>query len=228
MKRTLPAQGHNRAFTLIELLVVIAIIAIIAAILFPVFGQAKKAANKTVDLSNIRQLGVALGMYEVDWDDRAPNATGGGDGSGKGGGWIYYPEFDVEFDVTQGGLYPYVMNEEVYTAPLDTVGNEKGLSYALNGCMMMAPFPFPGISHGRALAEIENPSEMLYLGSEATWEEPATTSTNDGFINFYYDRLSNRYEGKTMVMFLDKHTKLVNLGGDPGKRLMAAGGTECP
>jgi hypothetical protein len=31
-----------------------------------------------------------------------------------------------------------------------------------------------------------------------------------------------------MVMFLDKHTKLVHLGEAPGKRLIAAGGTECP
>jgi len=43
-----------KAFTLIELLVVIAIIAILAAILFPVFAQAKLAAKKTSDLSNLK------------------------------------------------------------------------------------------------------------------------------------------------------------------------------
>jgi len=59
----------KKAFTLIELLVVIAIIAILAAILFPVFAQAKLAAKKTSDLSNLKQLGLASIMYGNDYDD---------------------------------------------------------------------------------------------------------------------------------------------------------------
>lgn len=62
----------TRGFTLIELLVVIAIIAILAAILFPVFAQAKQAAKKTVDLSNMKQIGLAFMMYANDYDDTAP------------------------------------------------------------------------------------------------------------------------------------------------------------
>jgi prepilin-type N-terminal cleavage/methylation domain-containing protein len=59
----------RKAFTLIELLVVIAIIAILAAILFPVFAQAKIAAKKGVDLSNMNQMGLASNMYLADYDD---------------------------------------------------------------------------------------------------------------------------------------------------------------
>ncbi|HVL38540.1 MAG TPA: prepilin-type N-terminal cleavage/methylation domain-containing protein [Fimbriimonadaceae bacterium] len=56
-------------FTLIELLVVIAIIAILAAILFPVFAQAKAAAKKASDLSNVKQVTLASVMYSNDYDD---------------------------------------------------------------------------------------------------------------------------------------------------------------
>lgn len=62
----------KRAFTLIELLVVIAIIAILAAILFPVFAQAKQAAKKSADLSNMKQIGLGFMMYSADYDDTAP------------------------------------------------------------------------------------------------------------------------------------------------------------
>jgi prepilin-type N-terminal cleavage/methylation domain-containing protein len=59
---------RSQAFTLIELLVVIAIIAILAAILFPVFAQAKTAAKKTSDLSNVRQISTAQVLYVQDYD----------------------------------------------------------------------------------------------------------------------------------------------------------------
>jgi len=63
---------NSSGFTLIELLVVIAIIAILAAILFPVFAQAKMAAKKTQDLSNAKQLNLAIQMYGGDYDDTNP------------------------------------------------------------------------------------------------------------------------------------------------------------
>ncbi len=69
MKRQSSIHNRQSGFTLIELLVVIAIIAILAAILFPVFAQAKAAAKRVSDVSNLKQLGLANIMYAGDSDD---------------------------------------------------------------------------------------------------------------------------------------------------------------
>jgi prepilin-type N-terminal cleavage/methylation domain-containing protein/prepilin-type processing-associated H-X9-DG protein len=69
-------MARRNAFTLIELLVVIAIIAILAAILFPVFAQAKEAAKKTSDLSNVKQTATATAIYLSDSDDLYPLQSG--------------------------------------------------------------------------------------------------------------------------------------------------------
>jgi hypothetical protein len=114
----------KKAFTLIELLVVIAIIAILAAILFPVFAQAKVAAKKTTDLSNMKQMATATYMYYGDYDDTLfpyrvkvkspfyddPNVDGGsgachpGQGSGNRQWWSVL-------------LYPYIKSYDMFKGP---------------------------------------------------------------------------------------------------------------
>jgi prepilin-type N-terminal cleavage/methylation domain-containing protein/prepilin-type processing-associated H-X9-DG protein len=69
----------RRGFTLIELLVVIAIIAILAAILFPVFAQARAKARQTQCLSNMKQLGLAVLMYDEDYNEVLPPGWENGD-----------------------------------------------------------------------------------------------------------------------------------------------------
>jgi len=71
-------KNDRKGFTLIELLVVIAIIAILAAILFPVFARARRAAQRTSCLNNLKQIGNGINMYTSDWDDRYPLVTGPG------------------------------------------------------------------------------------------------------------------------------------------------------
>ncbi len=89
----------SKGFTLIELLVVIAIIAILAAILFPVFAQAKTAAKKTADLSNLKQNMTASLMYANDADDYLPHTN-----------W-------QEDYVFAARILPYTKNREIFRIP---------------------------------------------------------------------------------------------------------------
>ena len=57
-KRKKPFNGAG--FTIIELLVVIAIIAVLAGILFPVFSRAKQSGQRTVALTQVKQLGQGI------------------------------------------------------------------------------------------------------------------------------------------------------------------------
>ena len=67
-RRPVARSGEERkAFTLIELLVVVAIIGVLAGVLLPALSMARKKARKTSCKSNLRQIGMALKMYEDDW-----------------------------------------------------------------------------------------------------------------------------------------------------------------
>lgn len=102
----------KKAFTLIELLVVIAIIAILAAILFPVFAQAKQAAKKSADLSNLKQMGIGLQLYIADYDDIYPQA------------YYYINDNNSTNGYAQwsGTTQPYIKNIQIFVSPGDKVG----------------------------------------------------------------------------------------------------------
>jgi prepilin-type N-terminal cleavage/methylation domain-containing protein/prepilin-type processing-associated H-X9-DG protein len=85
MKTARFANPPFKAFTLIELLVVIAIIAILAAILLPTLASAKRRAQEIQCASNIRQWGLALGIYGADADGYIPR-----DGTDQGGSYSSY------------------------------------------------------------------------------------------------------------------------------------------
>ncbi len=144
---------RRTAFTLIELLVVIAIIAILAAILFPVFAQAKEAAKKSANLSNLKQNAMAVSMYTTDSDGVFPQSAYA---TNKPGG-IVQPGAAVfaVFDALQ----PYSKNYDILNSPGDQksidwiailasvgmtpAGNIKKASFAFNFALFEDPAVAP-------------------------------------------------------------------------------------
>ncbi|MEO1237212.1 MAG: prepilin-type N-terminal cleavage/methylation domain-containing protein [Planctomycetota bacterium] len=107
-----PHRIHARlGFTLIELLVVISIIALLIGILLPALGAARGSARSIANLSNLRQVGIALAAYTAERDDYFPmhsSATGTSSvpvptGTTK----PRWPDY----------LFPFINNTDVFLSP---------------------------------------------------------------------------------------------------------------
>ena len=190
-------RSDNRGFTLIELLVVIGIIAILASILFPVFARSREKARQASCISNQRQLGLAFDMYVNDYDGIYPGAPAGPSGAGVYGGWVWYAAFASpqtgpnRLDPTQGGLYPYVGNAQVYMCPSDAT--RSGLSFELNGNLRHAPE-----------ALVLDPANCILLA-----EEDQFGTANDGYFNVDTspDPVIRRHNDGAVYTFADGHAK---------------------
>lgn len=172
----------KKAFTLIELLVVIAIIAILAAILFPVFAQAKEAAKKTADLSNVKQSSTSFQMYLADTDDVWPLAIGqdaagvwlwnfnhyipadypsaaGGDGS-------YARRIVASVSSWANSMQPYSKNYDILASPGTPAVSAGGASLATVAAgkrRANSTLTYNGILHGFGQSGIATPSKLPVL-----------------------------------------------------------------
>jgi len=108
MKRNLHA-----AFTLIELLVVITIIAILASFALPAYTTVQERAQQTKDLSNAKQIGLALKQFASDNNGSFPNKVSGADYSTAGNLVAASPSNEAFW-----WLFPnYLQSEDIFTAP---------------------------------------------------------------------------------------------------------------
>ena len=225
-------RGFTQAFTLIELLVVIAIIAILAAILFPVFQSVRENARRTACLSNEKQLGLAWTQYTQDYDELLPSQACGPTGAGRGG-WMYYSIFGTGgtppvYDVTRGGLYPYVKSKGVYLCPDDGPGQTAGNSYASNSCLAATTACDAGLGTGKSLAAVDSPAQTLMLNEEIDGAGPGYAS-DDGYFLLGPNSFSDRHRGGCNICFVDGHAKFYSQPNALGAALVSGGGTlTCP
>ena len=95
-------RGSQRGFTLLELLGALGVMALLAMLLFPVLSQARRQGRRVTCLSNLRQLGQALELYQQDWGQYPLQ------------GWVDTRE--VLADV-EDPLKPYTKQEDLYHCP---------------------------------------------------------------------------------------------------------------
>ena len=129
--------SNGAAFTLIELLVVISIIALLIAILIPVLGRARELGQRTVCLSNLRQLTLAWVTYAEEHDSKIVSgyawskiiSSGVGIGMRRVEGWLggafSLPESRsaVIENPDKGALWPYIRDIDVYRCPRGRSGH---------------------------------------------------------------------------------------------------------
>jgi prepilin-type N-terminal cleavage/methylation domain-containing protein/prepilin-type processing-associated H-X9-DG protein len=124
---------RRRGFTLVELLVVIGIIALLMSILLPALNRARESAKRTQCLSNLRQIGLAFGMYTAQNKGNLPHhaasrsAPAPSVNGHRDSDWIYWQQVlpagvtvhqsNVMSLIAAGGLIPL----EVLVCPSDDV-----------------------------------------------------------------------------------------------------------
>ena len=122
----------SSAFTLIELLVVIAIIAILASIALPAFSAVQERAKQTKDLSNGKQVALALKQFALDNNGVFPNNI-------YGGGNTYAAAPPLAAGSTSNDAFrwlvpTYTNSEDIFVVPGSkwSVGDDNSLDAALN------------------------------------------------------------------------------------------------
>ncbi len=114
-------HSHRAAFTVIELLVTVGVVATVVAICIPVYGRVTATAQAAQCVSNLRQLGSALGLYLTDHNMTMPTLAAARTSTTQ------------QVAVIDNTLNAYTPNPGVFTCPSD--GGEAartGTSYFWN------------------------------------------------------------------------------------------------
>ena len=129
-KRTTNRENASflKGFTLIELLVVISIIALLIALIIPALRSARELGQRTVCLSNLKQLTLAWTAYASENDSKivlgSPFTI-----SGHTRGWLgrafLFPESRsaVIADPNKGALWPWIRDVDIYRCPRGLKGH---------------------------------------------------------------------------------------------------------
>lgn len=234
---------RRRAFTLLELLIVIAIIAILAALLLPVLAKGRLSAQCATCKSNLRQLGLATGMYLGDnanqfFRRREPLTT---PDEQWWFGWLqgsYIPEGQRAFDLSTGVLFPYLHGSDVRLCPSPAWSSPQ---FKLKGTNVIFSYGCNSFLFAGSSQQPVNANRVLHPAETALFADAAQVNTfqtqNSSYpimfeewyyldLETNYSRPNNQPNGhfrhaqKANVTFADGHVDLEKpVSGSFDKRL---------
>ena len=152
----------SRAFTLIEIIVVLGVIAILMSMVYPMYTSISERAKATKDMSNLRQVGLALQTYLNDKDDVLP-AINAAPGIGTDLNPVIYPRyigktrkvFQSPFDKrpaseTDNAPVSYGINQNMY----DLINGNMTRVVSPSSTILIAPYYNVGPSGGTLWASL--------------------------------------------------------------------------
>jgi prepilin-type N-terminal cleavage/methylation domain-containing protein/prepilin-type processing-associated H-X9-DG protein len=198
----------SRGFTLIELLVVIAVIALLLALLFPVLHSAREAGQRSVCLSNLRQLTLAWLAYTDDYDGQIVQNVHIGMISGYWGwlGGAFMNSWQTRSVLIEspekGALWPYIQDIDAYRCPRANRGHLATYSIvaAANGGRVEGTYlpntgPAPELPLGKRVGctvlRLSNITEVVSPGAaqRAIFVDQCQMSLNSYDCDFYIEYL---------------------------------------
>ena len=174
-----PATRRNgfrlqSAFTLVELLVVIGIIALLISILLPALNRAREQAQASVCLSNLRQIGAALTLYNNENHGyNVPSYTMTGTASGVPlEGWACILDALNYVKAAEGsGNSVYACPSMLHDAPID--GQTGTAEFKANGYM---DWPNTGLGTAGSTIPSRGYNKIIRVGYWINADNPIGTS----------------------------------------------------